>query len=54
MKRRISPLYIAFIALMALLIAAGLFMMIYGSLHNGVPVPSVPGGLRFAGLRLHG
>lgn len=54
MKKRISPLYIAFIALMALLIAAGLFMMIYGSLHNGVPVPSIPGGLRFAGSRLHG
>ena len=54
MKKRISPLYIGYIALMALIIAVGIFMMVYGSLHNGVPMPPVPGGARFAGAMLHG
>ncbi|MBQ7849361.1 MAG: hypothetical protein IJ343_06515 [Clostridia bacterium] len=54
MKERISPLYIAFVTLMVLIIAVGVFMLIYGSMHNGIPVPSVPGGLQFAEAAFHG
>lgn len=42
-KERVSLLYIAFLALMVLVILAGVFMMIYGSMHNGIPMPSLPG-----------
>ena len=41
-KKPAHPLYIAFLAVMALILLLGLFLLIYGSLHNGVPMPSVP------------
>ena len=43
MKKRLSPRYIAFLAIMALIIAIGLFMLIYGSLHHTVPLPTLRG-----------
>ena len=39
------PLYIAFLAVMVLMLLIGLFLLIYGSLHNGIPMPSLPGDL---------
>lgn len=42
-KPRKHPLYILFLLLMALLCAAGIGLMIYGSLHNGIPMPKLPG-----------
>ena len=44
-KEPVHPLYIAFIAVMALLIVIGVILMIYGSLHNGIPAPTLPGNL---------
>ena len=44
-KEPVHPLYTAFIAVMVLLIVIGVILMIYGSLHNGVPVPTLPGNL---------
>ena len=40
---RRHPLYILFLLLMALLCAAGVALVIYGSAHNGVPAPKLPG-----------
>ncbi len=39
------PLYVAYLAIMLLIIVIGLFLLIYGSLHNGIPMPSMPGDL---------
>jgi len=47
-KPGLSPSFIVFIALMLLLVAIGLCLMIYGSAHNGIPLPSVPGDALFA------
>ena len=47
-KGRIPPLYIAFWALMGLLIVIGVFLIVWGSLHNAVPVPSLRGPGLFA------
>ena len=40
---RRHPLYLLFLLLMALVCAAGVALVIYGSLNNGIPVPKVPG-----------
>lgn len=42
-KESLHPLYIAFLVLMALILLAGLFLLVYGSMNNGLPVPSLPG-----------
>ena len=42
-KARRSPHYTAFIVIMIVIILIGLFMMVYGSLHNGLPAPTLPG-----------
>lgn len=52
-KRPPSPLQIIFLAAMLLLIGIGVFMMVWGSLHNTVAAPVVPGGGLFARLRPH-
>lgn len=49
-KTRLSPGFIAFIALMLLLVAIGVFLMVYGSAHNGIPVPSIHSDGLFAGV----
>ena len=36
-------LYLLFLLLMALLCAAGIALMVYGSMNNGIPVPKLPG-----------
>ena len=46
-KRR-SPLFIAYLVSMLLLILLGLFLMIYGSLNNVVPRPTLTGPGLFA------
>lgn len=55
-KKSTHPLYIAFLAVMVLILVIGLFLLIYGSMHNGLPVPSLPGdALHALGVRLcHG
>jgi len=53
-KTRLSPGYILFIILMLLLIAAGGFLFAYGSAHNGLPLPTLPGDAMFARLLPHG
>ena len=40
---RRHPLYVLFLLLMALMCAAGVALVIYGSLHNGIPMPKLPG-----------
>lgn len=40
---RRHPLYLLFLLLMALMCAAGVALVIYGSLTNGIPTPKVPG-----------
>ena len=40
---RHHPLFPLFLLLMALLCVAGIALMIYGSLNNGVPAPRMPG-----------
>lgn len=52
-KGRISPLFIVFLALMALVLAFGVFLLIYGALHNGPAQPGLP-GMRIAAGGLHG
>lgn len=53
-KESAHPLYIAFLAVMVLLLLTGLFLLVYGSMHNGVPMPSLPGDLmRALAARLH-
>jgi len=42
-KAHRSPLYTAFMIVMIAIILIGLFLLIYGSLHNGLPVPTLPG-----------
>ena len=37
------PLYVLFILLMTLLCVAGVALLIYGSTHNGIPMPRLPG-----------
>lgn len=46
--------FILFLAAMGLIIAVGLFMLVYGSVHNVLPAPSLPGGGLFARLTSHG
>lgn len=41
--RRRHPLYVLFLMLMVLLCAVGVALLIYGSLHNGIPMPKLPG-----------
>lgn len=55
-KEHSSRLFPAFVAVMLAVIVIGLFMMVYGSLHNGLPVPALPGAspLAQAGRCLHG
>ena len=50
---RPSPLFIAFISAMCLLIALGVFLLIYGSLHNVPSVPRLPGDGLFAWVARH-
>lgn len=50
---RPSPLFIAFIAAMGLLIILGVFLLIYGSLHNVPPMPRLPGDGLFARVARH-
>lgn len=52
-KKRVSTLYIVFLAIMILMLISGGFMMVYGSLHNGLPMPSLPGDARFARVLPH-
>lgn len=48
-------LYILFLLLMMLILAAGVALMIYGSLHNGVSLPRWPGQLPRLALQVpHG
>ena len=47
-KERPSIQYIIFLAAMLLLILIGVFMLVYGSLHNGLPVPELTGEPLFA------
>lgn len=42
-QNRPRPLYIAFWIAMLLLIAIGVFMIIWGSLHNAAPMPTLTG-----------
>ena len=53
-KEPLHPLYIAFLIVMVLIILAGLFMIIWGSTHNTLSVPSLPGSgqLRAPAVRL--
>lgn len=50
---RPSRLFIAFMAAMCLLIAVGVFLLVYGSIHNVLPTPRLPGGGLFARVTLH-
>lgn len=52
-RSRPSRLFIVFIAAMCLLIALGVFLLIYGSLHNVLPTPRLPGGGLFARVTHH-
>ena len=40
---RRHPLYLLFLLLMALICVAGVALVIYGSLNNGIPAPKLPG-----------
>lgn len=40
---RRHPLYLLFLLLMALMCAAGVALVIYGSMTNGIPMPRLPG-----------
>ena len=40
---RRHPLFILFLLLMALLCVAGIALMVYGSMTNGIPGPRLPG-----------
>ena len=40
---RRHPLYRLFLLIMVLLCAAGIALVIYGSLNNGIPMPKLPG-----------
>ena len=40
---RRHPLYVLFLLLMALLGVLGVALVVYGSLHNGVALPRLPG-----------
>ena len=40
---RRHPLYILFLLLMTLLCAAGIALVVYGAVNNGVPAPKMPG-----------
>lgn len=52
-KEKIHPIYITFLALMGLLIAIGVFLIVWGSLHNAVPVPTLKGPGLFARVACH-
>lgn len=39
---RRHPLYVLFLLLMALLCAAGIALVVYGSMNNGIPAPKLP------------
>ena len=52
-KEKRSSAHIAFLALMGLLIAVGLFMLVWGSLHNDVAVPTLNGPGLFARVTPH-
>ncbi|MGN0794423.1 MAG: hypothetical protein ACI4MG_08150 [Aristaeellaceae bacterium] len=47
-KEPAHPLYAVFMALMILILLTGLFLMIYGSMNNGIPVPPRPGNPSWA------
>lgn len=40
---RRHPLYILFLLLMVILCAAGVALVVYGVVNNGVPAPKMPG-----------
>lgn len=52
-NQRPSPLFIAFISAMCLLIILGVFLVIYGSLHHVPATPRLPGDGLFARLIRH-
>lgn len=52
-KDRIHPLFITFLALMGLLILIGMFLIVWGSLHNAAPMPTLKGPGLFARVTLH-
>ena len=51
---RRHPLYILFLLLMVLLCAAGIALVIYGSVNNGIPAPKLPGIAPHIALVPHG
>ena len=54
MEQKPSKMFIVFIVLMVLIILCGVFMMVYGSMHNGLPAPRLPGTPHFARGLFHG
>ena len=51
---RRHPLYVLFILLMVLLCAAGVALMVYGAMNNGIPTPRLPGLAPRISRGLHG
>lgn len=49
-KKRSFSGYTLFLLLAALVIALGVFLIIYGAAHHGIPVPSLPRHSNFACL----
>lgn len=42
-ERNRHPLYVCFLCLMVLLLIGGLALLVYGSAHNGMIAPRLPG-----------
>lgn len=52
-KKPLSPMFILFLSAMLLLIGVGVFLLIYGSMHNLPPTPSLPDEGLFAMVHPH-